>query len=65
MKVKATRSISNQMEGSYKNYMNIILNYEKYAKFKFNRKIDFSASGFFHGTPVHISRNSSVSRSTG
>jgi hypothetical protein len=53
------------MEGSNKNYMNIILNYEKYAKFKFNRKIDFSASGFFHGTPVHISRNSSVSRSTG
>jgi len=30
MKVKATRSVSNQMEGSYKNYyMNIILNYEQ------------------------------------
>jgi hypothetical protein len=62
IKVSATRSVSYQMEDCYKHsYRNIVLNYDQYIEFKFNKKqLCFFISRFFHGTLIHISRNNSA-----
>jgi len=52
--ISATRSVSNQMKGSYKkSYTNMI----RYAEFKFNMYIHTYPP---HKTPTHIVQNTSV-----